>query len=146
MVQIELCASFFLPSSSITTQPHESRIKLIDGPHQGNTAPSLSLSTFTLLTVVLLFLVIVSADSKQPTSLPEVSVSISLFDQQFITTFRSTAEALPKQLATKAAMKTAQTATGGVQKPHRFHTGTVALWESDVTTYHLEASLPEACS
>ncbi|KIJ93157.1 hypothetical protein K443DRAFT_13068 [Laccaria amethystina LaAM-08-1] len=30
---------------------------------------------------------------------------------------------------------TLQTATGGVQKPHRFHTGTIALCESDVTTW-----------
>ncbi|KXN83330.1 Histone H3.2 [Leucoagaricus sp. SymC.cos] len=34
-----------------------------------------------------------------------------------------------KQLATKAARKTAQTATGGVKKPHRFRPGTVALRE-----------------
>jgi hypothetical protein len=99
-------SSFPLPLS--LPQPLESRIKLIDGPHQGNTAPSLSLSTLTLLTVVVLFLVVVSADSKQPTSLPEVSVSISLFDQQLITTSRSTAKAPPKQLATKAATKTAE--------------------------------------
>ncbi|KAF9554067.1 histone-fold-containing protein [Agrocybe pediades] len=34
-----------------------------------------------------------------------------------------------KQLATKAARKTAQAATGGVKKPHRFRPGTVALRE-----------------
>ncbi|KAM6491018.1 histone H3.1-like [Amanita muscaria] len=34
-----------------------------------------------------------------------------------------------KQLATKAARKTAATATGGVKKPHRFRPGTVALRE-----------------
>ncbi|KAF8623911.1 hypothetical protein AX15_006136 [Amanita polypyramis BW_CC] len=34
-----------------------------------------------------------------------------------------------KQLATKAARKTAAAATGGVKKPHRFRPGTVALRE-----------------
>ncbi|KAI0770048.1 histone-fold-containing protein [Fomes fomentarius] len=34
-----------------------------------------------------------------------------------------------KQLAAKAARKTATTATGGVKKPHRFKPGTVALRE-----------------
>ncbi|KIY50019.1 histone H3 [Fistulina hepatica ATCC 64428] len=34
-----------------------------------------------------------------------------------------------KQLATKAARKTAATAAGGVKKPHRFRPGTVALRE-----------------
>ncbi|KAH8833383.1 histone H3 [Flagelloscypha sp. PMI_526] len=34
-----------------------------------------------------------------------------------------------KQLASKAARKTAPTTTGGVKKPHRFRPGTVALRE-----------------
>ncbi|ESK98500.1 histone 3 [Moniliophthora roreri MCA 2997] len=34
-----------------------------------------------------------------------------------------------KQLATKAARKTAQNVAGGVKKPHRFRPGTVALRE-----------------
>ncbi|KAL1692140.1 histone H3.1-like protein [Schizophyllum commune] len=38
-------------------------------------------------------------------------------------------EAPRKQLATKAARKTAAAATGGVKKPHRFRPGTVALRE-----------------
>ncbi|KAM0002562.1 putative transcription factor Hap3/NF-YB family [Helianthus debilis subsp. tardiflorus] len=45
------------------------------------------------------------------------------------TTHKSTGGKAPrKQLATKAARKSAPT-TGGVKKPHRYHPGTVALRE-----------------
>jgi len=39
------------------------------------------------------------------------------------------AKAPRKQLANKAARKTAQISAGGVKKPHRFRPGTVALRE-----------------
>ncbi len=42
--------------------------------------------------------------------------------------FRSASQAPRKQLATKAARKSAP-ATGGVKKPHRYRPGTVALRE-----------------
>ncbi|RDB24420.1 histone H3.2 [Hypsizygus marmoreus] len=52
------------------------------------------------------------------------------FAHQQQTARKSTGGKAPrKQLATKAARKTAQTATGGVKKPHRFRPGTVALRE-----------------
>ncbi|KAJ6487591.1 histone 3 [Mycena sanguinolenta] len=48
----------------------------------------------------------------------------------FSFSFLLTGKAPRKQLATKAARKTAQPgATGGVKKPHRFRPGTVALRE-----------------
>ncbi|KAF9524581.1 histone-fold-containing protein, partial [Crepidotus variabilis] len=65
--------------------------------------------------------------SSKPPNLQENSDSMARTKQ---TARKSTGGKAPrKQLATKAARKTAQTATGGVKKPHRFRPGTVALRE-----------------
>ncbi|KAF9023732.1 histone-fold-containing protein [Hymenopellis radicata] len=62
---------------------------------------------------------VVVMHSKQLASPPEVNIYAEIFH----------GKAPRKQLATKAARKTAQAATGGVKKPHRFRPGTVALRE-----------------
>ncbi|OCB87035.1 histone 3 [Sanghuangporus baumii] len=68
-------------------------------------------------------------NSKPPANPPEVQHPPCTIFQQPDSHNYSSGKAPRKQLATKAARKTAAPATGGVKKPHRFRPGTVALRE-----------------
>ncbi|KAF5312239.1 hypothetical protein D9619_002330 [Psilocybe cf. subviscida] len=91
---------------------------MADGSYQGPFLPP-SLSIFDFLLIVALIYPTIT-----------IAAVVAVVAAAVQTARKSTGGKAPrKQLATKAARKTAQSATGGVKKPHRFRPGTVALRE-----------------